>query len=153
MLFYLGVAGDLRELPIIETTQQVVATRTQPGGQHTSVDGTVTKHVLGRRRGSWALSWVRLTADQFALLSALQGGLLGLPLRLIDPERPNLAHPRLATGGTEEGSTDGWLASAGALTWLPITDPPAGVLAKGAIAWQRTTTGAGDLAPGRTPRR
>lgn len=150
MQFHLGPAGNLQALPIVEHTERVVATRTQPGGMLVSLDGTPTKYVLGRRRGRWVIPWVYLDPDQYALLSALQAGLLGSPLRLIDPERPNLAHPRLATGGSEEQSTDGWLATSGTLGWVAVTDPPPGVLVNGAISWVRPTTAAGDLAPGRT---
>lgn len=152
MIFHLGPAGALYELPVIERTERVEATQVQPVAIQRSLTGRVRKDVLGRARGRWVLTWVYLPPDQLALLSALAAGRLGGPLRLVDPDRPNLAHVALATGGTERRGTDGWLATGGTLGWAAITDPPAGVLANGAISWMRTTTAAGDLAPGRAGR-
>lgn len=150
MQFHLGPVGALHALPIVERTEQVAATRDQPGGIFTAYDGTRTQQVTGRARGRWVISWVLLSPTQYAVLSALRAGRLGSPLRLIDPERPNLAHPHIATGGSEERSAEGWWASTGTRDWVPISDPPAGVLADGALAWTRPSTAAGDLAPGRT---
>jgi hypothetical protein len=147
--FHLGSAGSLYTLPVVEHTEQVDATRVPHHALQRTLTGALIRDVLGRARGRWVIDWRYLSPDQLAVLSALAAGRLGTPLRLIDPERPNLAHPQLATGGTEERSTDGWLATSGALDWVQITDPPAGVLANGAVDWTRSTTAAGDLAPGR----
>jgi hypothetical protein len=147
--FHLGPDGDLRALPIIERTEQVDATRAETAGISRSLTGQVTKDVLGRARGRWELRWMYLTGEQTALLSALRAGRLGRTLRLLDPDRPNLMHVRLATGGSEERSTDGWYTSAGTLTWQQVTGLPADLLTDGAISWERTTTAESVLAPGR----
>lgn len=149
MEFWLGPVGDLRQLPIVEWTERVTATREPAGGIAAALSGARTRYIMGRARGTWTIPWRYLDAGQVALLSALRAGRLGGPLRLVDPERPNLAHPQLATGGTEEQDTSGWAATNDALDWHWIADPPAGVLANGAITWTRSTTAAGDLAPGR----
>lgn len=150
MQFYLGPAGALQPLPVIEASEQVEATRDPVAAITTSLAGGRTRDVLGRSRGRWVLPWVQLTPGQLAVLSALRAGRLGTPLRLVDPERPNLIHPNLATGGSEEQSSAGWPVTApGYTTWAAITDPPAGVTALGALSWSRPTTAAGDLTPGR----
>jgi hypothetical protein len=149
VIFHLGALGDLRELPVVERTEQVDAGREPQTGLHVALTGARTLDVLGRLRGRWVIPWRYLSPDQLAVLSALRAGRLGSPLRLVDPERPNLLHPNIATGGSEERSTDGWTATSGTLSWRQITDPPSGVLAHGAIEWVRSTTAAGDLAPGR----
>lgn len=149
MIFHLGPVGDLRQLPVVERTEAVDAGRAQAADLHAALSGRKTRDVLGRARGRWVLPWRYLDPDQMALLSAIRAGRLGSPLRLIDPDRPNLSHPNVATGGSEERSTAGWLASYGTLAWQAVTDPPTGVLAHGAVAWTRPGTAAGDLAPGR----
>ncbi len=141
MYFYLGPLGGLRELPPIERDQQVAADADAPLAEHVSLTGARIVDRMGPHRRVWDLSWVYLTPDEVDEIDSLRRGLLGTPLWLIDPQRPNLATPQVATAGTERRSTDGWRSQAGARRWvrLPAAARPTAVRAVGAIEWERAT--------------
>lgn len=139
MYFHLGPLGDLRELPPIERDQNVDAAADAPAVEHVSLTGARIVDRLGPHRRVWDLSWVYLAPDEVDVIDSLRRGLLGSPLWLIDPQRPNLAAPQVATAGTERRSTDGWTSSAGARRWKRLEALPPGVRAVGAIEWERAT--------------
>lgn len=140
MYFHLGALGDLRELPPIERDQTVDATAAATIGEHVSLTGARIIDRLGPHRRVWELTWVYLTRDQVDEIDSLRRGLLGWPLWLVDPQRPNLAPPQVATAGTERRSTAGWTSQAGARRWVQLpTVPNATVRSVGAIEWERAT--------------
>jgi len=138
--FSLGALGDLRELPPIERDQVVQGTAEAPTSEHVSLTGARILDRLGPHRRTWELSWVLLTPDEADEIDSLRRGLLGWPLWLIDPQRPNLLAPQVATAGSERRSTDGWTSQAGARRWKQLdTRPDPSVQAVGAIEWERAT--------------
>lgn len=149
MQFYLGPLGDLRALPVIERDQKVDAPAAATIGEHTSLTGARTVDRMGPHRRTWQLSWVYLSPDEVDDIDSIRRGLLGSPLWLVDPQRPNLAAPQVATAGTERRTVDGWTSTAGARRWKRLEARPAGVRAVGAIEWERATI-ADTLSVGRT---
>lgn len=139
MYFYLGPLGDLRELPPIERTETVSADADAPISEHVSLSGARVLDRMGPHRRTWDLSWMYLAPDEVDEIDSLRRGLLGAPLWLVDPQRPNLAAPQVATAGTERRSTDGWTSQAGARRWKLLDTRPPGVRSVGAIEWERAT--------------
>lgn len=139
MYFHLGPLGDLRALPPIESDATVDASAAGPFAEHVSLYGSRTIDRLGPRRRTWALQWSYLVATEIDELGALAGGLLGGPLWVVDPSRPNLLPTQVATAGTERRSADGWTVVNGSRTWVRLTARPPGVQSIGAIAWSRAT--------------
>ena len=154
MQFYLGPLGDLRALPVIERDQTVEAAAGAVLAEHESLSGSRTVQRMGPHRRTWDLSWVYLTLDEADEIDALRRGLLGSPLWLVDPNRPNLLPPQIATAGCERRSTAGWTSSSGLRSWRRVTDLPARVRPRmnGVIEWERTSTTVGALSVGRNTR-
>jgi hypothetical protein len=151
MQFWLGPAGDLQPLPIVEHTETVQASAPATVAEQLSASGRRTRDHLGPPRGTWVIPWRYLTGAQLASLETIVGGHRGRPLWLLDSQRPNRAHRTIADAGTSVRSAAGWepldASSAG---WLAITDPPLGVPLRGVVTWTRATTAQAHLATART---
>lgn len=94
---------------------------------------------LAVKRG-WSLSWPYLDPTTAAYLDALHLGMVPGPLWLLDPERPNRFHGRIAATGSVDRTTAGFAATSGALTWSTAV-PPIGVPVAGGLDWAATATG------------
>lgn len=148
MYFYLGPPGRMFALPVIERDGEVPAGRTAPVGTFTSLKGAKSQDRLGPYRGAWELPYVYLGRAEYDLLDALRRGHLGGPLRLIDPQFPNLLPAQIATGGTDESSALGWSTIAGSRRFVRPQSIPLDLLAIGAIEWTKAAA-QDELATGR----
>lgn len=143
MSWYLGPTGALVQIPApevgLEVTPQLV------GAIHRSVGGAQTVAVLAQPR-IWPMKWPALTEDQTTYLRMVGLNLVRGPLRLIDGEIRNRIGMRIASGGSATRTPDAFSQTGGLTqTWVQISDPPPGVPLRGAISWQRSSTGAGSL--------
>lgn len=144
--WYLGPVGALVAIPApargIDSSPGLV------GKVSVSLNGTQTLYRAAQPR-TWNCQWNGLTEDQSNYLRMVGHGLVRSPLRLIDGEIRNRLPLRVATGGSySKSAVDfglGHFTSASTPTWVAITDPPAMVLVRGAVSWDRTGTGVADL--------
>lgn len=149
MIFHLGPAGRMFALCEIERDTVTAVDSAAPGGVFTSLRGRRSQDRTGPHRRTWDLEWLYRERGDYDLVDALRRGHLGWPLRLIDPNLPNLLAAQIATGGTEERSVYGWSTVVGARRWVrPATPPPDDLLAVGAIEWTKPSA-QDDLATGR----
>lgn len=138
-----GPLGSLIALPSPGVRSGIETADERIGGISTGLDGTRTRDTLAIKR-RWTMSWPAATSQTRALLRALARPVWG-PLRLIDPHETNRLPADASAGGSESLTADAFTPTTGTATWVPITDPPAGLPLRGAIAWTRTSTAAGQL--------
>lgn len=146
--FHIGPLGRLRLLPSPSLGAGPDATATRLGVVHRSLGGRVTVDRFAVKR-VWILSWPYLDADSHAFLDALHLGVLAGPVWLIDPQRRNRIHGRIAATGAFHRSTNGFTATAGTLAWS-ATVPDVGVPIAGGLAWTAAAGAAlsqGDVVP------
>lgn len=138
--WWLGPAGGLVQIPAPAVDLDVSPTLI--GGVHRSLNGVATISIVAQPR-SWPMRWTALTEDQTNYLRLVGLGLVRSPLYLIDGEIRNRLPMRITTGGAYTRTATDFFQAGGSgntITWLGITDPPAGVPVRGVISWTRTTT-------------
>lgn len=141
--WYLGPVGALTEIPApasgLDASPELI------GGAYRSLNGQVTVDRLAQPR-SWPMRWEALTEDQSTYLRLVGLGLIRGPLRLVDPEQRNRLPVEAASGGSYSRTADAFTQTGGSTpTWVAVTDPPTTAPVRGAISWERTTTGAASL--------
>lgn len=139
-----GPPGSLVALPSPGVRAGIESFEERIGSISIGLDGTRTRDTLAIKR-RWKMGWPAATSQTRALLRALARSVWG-PLRLIDPYETNRLPADASAGGSESLTADMFTPTAGTAAWVPITDPPAGLPLRGAIAWTRTSTAAGRLA-------
>jgi len=141
--WYLGPTGALQPIPAPEVGLDVSPTLI--GSVHRSLGGAQTVAVLAQPR-AWPMKWPALSEDQATFLRMVGLNLVTGPLRLIDGEIRNRIGARIAAGGSFTRDASAFNQTGGSTpTWVAVTDPPAAVLLRGAVSWQRTTTAAASL--------
>lgn len=141
--WHLGPVGALTEIPApasnLDVSPELI------GGAYRALSGQVTVDRLAQPR-SWAMRWEALTEDQYTYLRLVGLGLIRGPLRLLDPEQRNRLPVEVASGGSYSRTADAFTQTGGEdPTWAAVTDPPTTAPVRGAISWERTTTGAASL--------
>lgn len=143
---WLGPLGYLRQLPLLPVGDRSKADEDLIGGIHTSLAGTTTLDVVGHKR-QWTLDWVCLTPAETTTAHAMYQHLTRSALRIIDPRAGNRLTRDGASGGTYSRDTRAHTTANGTVSWLPVTDYPAGFagLVDGGAQWMVPASTAGTL--------
>lgn len=143
MDWYLGAVGHLVAIPA--PADPLDASPAFLGAVHESLGGAATVDRLAQPR-TWQMEWAHLAENDLTYLELVGRGLVTTPLRLLDPMRRNRLRTEVATGGSQSQTPDAFEQTGGSTpTWVAVSDPPAGARTRGAISWERTTTGAASL--------